>query len=215
MKGYKMLVAGLMLASFAVPSFAAAPTPTSPTHKAAEQSIVFAGGCFWGIQSVFEHTKGVTSAVSGYAGGWADKPSYELVSSGATGHAESVKVTFDPAQVSLDQLMKIFFSVAHDPTQLNRQGPDHGTQYRSMVAYSNDAQKAEVTAFVNQLTKDRAWGGRPIVTQIVPLKQFFPAEAYHQHYAELHPNEPYIAINDRPKVEALKKQFPQLYREIK
>jgi len=215
MRGYKAFVAGLILASGTSTAFAAAPTKPEPTKKVAEQSIVFAGGCFWGIQSVFEHTKGVTSAVSGYAGGFIDKPSYELVSSGRTGHAESVKVTFDPSQVSLDQLMKIFFSVAHDPTQLNYQGPDHGTQYRSMVAYSNDAQKAEVTAFVNQLTKDRAWGGRPIVTQIVPLKQFFPAEAYHQHYAELHPNEPYIAINDRPKVEALKKQFPQLYRDIK
>ncbi|HEY4304255.1 MAG TPA: peptide-methionine (S)-S-oxide reductase MsrA [Gemmatimonadaceae bacterium] len=216
MKGYKALVAGVMLATSASPSFAAAVTKPAPA-KAAEQSIVFAGGCFWGIQSVFEHTKGVTSAVSGYSGG-SDKfsrPSYEQVSSGTTGHAESVKVTFDPSQVSLDQLMKVFFSVAHDPTQLNYQGPDHGTQYRSMVEYTNDVQKSEVTAFVSQLGKDRAWGGRPIVTQIVPLKTFFPAEAYHQHYAELHPNEPYIAYNDRPKVEALKKQFPQLYRDIK
>lgn len=214
MKGYKTLVAGLMLATFASPSFAAAPTKPAPT-KAAEQTIVFAGGCFWGIQSVFEHTKGVVSAVSGYAGGSVDKPSYEFVSSGRTGHAESVKVTFDPSQVSLDQLMKIFFTVAHDPTELNRQGPDVGTQYRSMVAYTSDAQKSQVTAFVGQLTKERAYGGRQIVTQIVPLKSFFPAEAYHQHYAEIHPNEPYILYNDRPKVEALKKQFPQLYREIK
>jgi peptide-methionine (S)-S-oxide reductase len=214
MKGYKALAAGLMLATFASPSFAAAVAKPAPT-KAAEQTIVFAGGCFWGIQSVFEHTKGVTSAVSGYSGGSFDKPSYEQVSSGRTGHAESVKVTFDPSQVSLDQLMRVFFTVAHDPTQLNRQGPDNGTQYRSMVEYTSDAQKAQVTTFVSQLTKDRAWGGRPIVTQIVPLKTFFPAEAYHQHYAEIHPNEPYIAINDRPKVEALKKEFPQLYREIK
>lgn len=214
MKGYKGLVAGLMLATAASSSFAAAPTKPA-SAKAAEQSIVFAGGCFWGIQSVFEHTKGVTSAVSGYSGGFVDKPSYEQVSSGRTGHAESVKVTFDPSQVSLNQLMQIFFTVAHDPTQLNRQGPDAGTQYRSMVEYSTDAQKAEVTAFIAQMTKDRAWGGRPIVTEVKPIKNFFAAEAYHQHYAEIHPNEPYIAINDRPKVEALKKQFPQLYREVK
>jgi peptide-methionine (S)-S-oxide reductase len=214
MKSYKALVTGLLLATAASPSYAAAAAKPAPA-KAAEQTIVFAGGCFWGIQSVFEHTKGVTSAVSGYSGGFVDKPNYEFVSSGRTGHAESVKVMFDPAQVSLDQLLKIFFTVAHDPTQMNRQGPDVGTQYRSMVEYTNDAQKAEVTTFVNQLTKDHAWGGRPIVTQIVPLKNFFPAEAYHQHYAEIHPNEPYIAYNDRPKVENLKKQFPQLYRDIK
>jgi peptide-methionine (S)-S-oxide reductase len=214
MKSYKALIAGLLLATSASPSYAAAVAKPAPP-RTAEQTIVFAGGCFWGIQSVFEHTKGVTSAVSGYSGGSVDKPSYEFVSSGRTGHAESVKVMFDPAQVSLDQLLKIFFTVAHDPTQMNRQGPDVGTQYRSMVEYTNDAQRAEVTAFVNQLTKDHAWGGRPIVTQIVPLKNFFPAEAYHQHYAELHPNEPYIAYNDRPKVENLKKQFPQLYRDIK
>lgn len=228
MKGYKILIAGLVFATAASasatmitsrpstppPSPIPAPSSTSPTVSA-DQTIVFAGGCFWGIQSVFEHTKGVTKAVSGYSGGFVDKPSYELVSSGRTGHAESVQVTFDPAQVSLDQLMTIFFTVAHDPTELNRQGPDVGTQYRSMIEYTSDAQKAQVTAFVNRLTKARAYGGRRIVTQIAALKTFYPAEAYHQHYAELHPNEPYIAINDRPKVEALKKQFPQFYRDIK
>jgi peptide-methionine (S)-S-oxide reductase len=223
MKRLSAVAAGLMLATFAGWSLTAAKTPpvqmrtpTPPAPGAAgEQTIVFAGGCFWGIQSVFEHTKGVKTAVSGYAGGWADKPSYEQVSSGQTGHAESVQVTFDPAQVSLDQLMTIFFSVAHDPTQLNRQGPDVGTQYRSMVMYMNDAQKAEVNGFISELAKERAYGGRKIVTQVVPFKAFFPAEAYHQHYAELHPNDLYIRINDRPKVEALKKQFPQLYRDIK
>jgi peptide-methionine (S)-S-oxide reductase len=185
----------------------------APAH-AAQQTIVFAGGCFWGIQSVFEHTKGVVSAVSGYAGGWADKPSYEQVSSGRTGHAESVKVTFDPAQVSLDQLLKIFFTVAHDPTQLNRQGPDVGTQYRSMVIYTNDDQKRAVAAFVDQLNKSHAYG-KPIVTEVVAYKAFHEAEAYHQHYAELHPNEPYIMYNDLPKVANLKKMFPELYREIR
>jgi peptide-methionine (S)-S-oxide reductase len=195
------LFAGLMLT--------AAPKPKT------EQTIVFAGGCFWGIQSVFEHTKGVTSAVSGYAGGWVDSPKYEQVGSGSTGHAESVKVTFDPAQVSLDQLLKIFFSVAHDPTELNRQGPDVGTQYRSMILYTSDDQKAAVTGFINALGKSHAYGGRPIVTEIKPYKSFFAAEEYHQHYAERHPNDLYIMYNDAPKVAALKKQFPELYREVK
>lgn len=214
MKASRALIAGAMLATFAAPSFAATIVTPGP-GKAAEQTIVFAGGCFWGIQSVFEHTKGVTNAVSGYAGGFTDKPSYEQVSSGRTGHAESVKVTFDPAQVSLDQLMQIFFTVAHDPTQLNRQGPDVGTQYRSMVVYMNDAQKAEVESFLSKLAKDRVYGSKRIVTQVVPYKAFYPAEAYHQHYAELHPDDIYIVYNDRPKVEALKKRFPQLYRDIK
>ena len=214
MKAYRALLTTAMLATFAAPSFAATVAKPGP-GKAAEQTIVFAGGCFWGIQSVFEHTKGVTSAVSGYAGGFTDKPSYAQVSSGRTGHAESVKVTFDPAQISLDQLMQIFFTVAHDPTQMNRQGPDVGTQYRSMVVYMNDVQKTDVNAFITKLGTDRAYGGKRIVTEVKPYKVFFPAEAYHQHYAELHPNDPYIAYNDRPKVAALKKQFPQLYRDIK
>lgn len=205
----RVIAVAAMLLGLAAPARAAALLPP------AQQTIIFAGGCFWGVQSVFEHTKGVISAVSGFAGGWADKPSYEVVSSGATGHAESVKVTFDPAQVSLDQLLRIFFTVAHDPTQLNRQGPDVGTQYRSLVAFMNDDQRAAVKAFIDQLAKIRAYGGRPIVTQVVPYKSFFEAEAYHQHYAERHPNDPYIRINDAPKVEALRKQFPELYRDIK
>lgn len=212
MKGYTALAVGLMLAATAGPSNAAAPTKPA---KAKDQTIVFAGGCFWGIQSVFEHTKGVREAVSGYAGGWAAKPSYEEVSSGSTGHAESVKVTFDPAQVSLDQLMKIFFTVAHNPTELNYQGPDHGTQYRSMVIYMNDDQKAAVKAYIDQLAKARVYGSKPIVTEVVAYKAFYPAEDYHQHYAERNPTAPYIVYNDRPKVDALKKQFPELYREIK
>ena len=194
------------------------PQPTldeTANPAASSETIVLAGGCFWGVQGVFQHVQGVTSAVSGYAGGEKNTAQYETVSSGTTGHAESVQVTFDPRKITLGRILQIYFSVAHDPTELNYQGPDVGTQYRSMVEYTNDAQKAEVTTFVNQLTKDHAWGGRPIVTQIVPLKNFFPAEAYHQHYAEIHPNEPYIAYNDRPKVENLKKQFPQLYRDIK
>lgn len=213
MKRFTTLLAGLVLA-FAGTLHAA--TPAKPlAHAKGEQTIVFAGGCFWGVQSVFEHTKGVTNAVSGYSGGWVDKPSYEDVSSGRTGHAESVKVTFDPAQVSLDQLFRIFFSVVHDPTQLNYQGPDHGTQYRSMIVYMNDEQKAQAKTFIDGLTKAKAWGGKPIVTEVVAYKSFFPAEEYHQHFAERNPNHPYIAYWDRPKVAALKKQFPELYRDVK
>lgn len=186
----------------------------APIH-AADQTIVLAGGCFWGVQSVFEHTKGVTSAVSGYAGGWVDNPKYEHVSSGATGHAESVRVTFDPAQVSLDQVLRIFFTVAHDPTQLNRQGPDVGTQYRSMLFFTTEEQRMAARAFVDSATKARGFGGRPIVTQIVPLKAFHAAEEYHQHYAERHPREPYIMMYDAPKVAALRQQFPALYRDVR
>jgi len=201
------LLAG-MLATFAAGSASAG------TAAKSDETIIFAGGCFWGIQSVFEHTKGVTSAVSGYSGGWADKPSYEQVSSGRTGHAESVRVTFDPSQVSLDQLLRIFFTVAHDPTELNHQGPDVGTQYRSMVVYMNDNQKREVKAFIDQLTKSHTYS-QPIVTEVVAYKNFYPAEAYHQHYAELNPTQPYIAMYDLPKVANLKKEFPQSYRDIK
>lgn len=206
MKRNMMLLAA-MLTSVALSSVNAA-TPKN------EQTIIFSGGCFWGIQAVFEHTKGVVSAVSGYAGGWADHPSYEQVSSGSTGHAESVRVTFDPAQVSLDQLLQIFFTVAHDPTQLNRQGPDVGTQYRSMVIYTNDDQQRAVKAFINHLSESHAYA-KPIVTQVVAYKSFYPAEEYHQHYAELHPDQPYIAMFDLPKVANLKKDFPALYKDVK
>ena len=176
------------------------------------ETAVFAGGCFWGIQAVFEHTKGVTSAVSGYSGGRIDKPDYDMVSSGTTGHAESVEVTFDPARISYGQLLKIFFSVAHDPTQLNRQGPDVGTQYRSALFYMSDDQKKTAEAYIDQLNKAHVFS-KPIVTQVVAYKAFFPAEAYHQDYAEKHPSEPYIVINDAPKVANLHKQFPDLYKE--
>lgn len=203
--GAAALVAGLVVAS---PS---AGNAREATAAAGSETIVFAGGCFWGIESVFDHTKGVVSAVSGYAGGWTASPTYEQVSTGRTGYAESVQVTFDPSQVSLDQLLRIFFTVAHDPTELNRQGPDVGTQYRSMVLYSNDAQGRAVKAFVDQLAKSHVYA-QPIVTELKPLKEFHPAEAYHQRYAEKHPNEPYIMYNDAPKVAALKQRFPALYR---
>ena len=193
---------------------AAVGTPVLDLQSAAPktETAVFAGGCFWGIQAVFQHTKGVTSAVSGYSGGWTNKPSYEMVGTGTTGHAESVQVTFDPARISYATLLKIFFSVAHDPTQLNRQGPDVGTQYRSSLFYMSDEQKKTAQAYIDELNKAHVFS-KPIVTEVVKYKAFFPAEAYHQDYAELHPDEPYIAINDAPKVVNLRKQFPELYKD--
>jgi len=183
-----------------------APLATSP----AEETLVVAGGCFWGVQAVFQHVKGVTAATSGYAGGTAKTARYDIVSSGSTGHAESVRVAFDRSQVTLGQLLKIFFAVAHDPTELNRQGPDEGTQYRSVIFFANDAQKNIAAAYVAQLN-DAGIFKRRIVTQVVPLDGFFAAESYHQDYFAKNPFEPYIVINDRPKVENLKKFFPAVY----
>jgi peptide-methionine (S)-S-oxide reductase len=191
------------------------PDPTNdvalaPAH--AKQTAVFAGGCFWGIQAVFQHVKGVTNATSGYSGGSRATAEYEVVSTGTTGHAESVKVTWDPSQVTYGQLLKIFFSVAHDPTQLNRQGPDVGTQYRSVVFYSDNQQKQIAEAYISQLERAKVFA-RPIVTQVVPLTGFYEAESYHQNYAAMHPNDPYIAYNDAPKVEHLREQFAALYKK--
>ncbi len=175
-----------------------------------EQTAVFAGGCFWGLEAVFEHIKGVSGVTSGYSGGAAKTAEYELVSEGDTGHAEAVKITFDPAKISYEQLLKVFFSVAHDPTQLNRQEPDTGTQYRSAIFYSGSEQKLIAENYVAELTKSKTFA-RPIVTQISALDAFYPAEEYHQDYLVRHPNQPYIVVNDQPKVENLKKQFPDLY----
>jgi len=175
------------------------------------QTAVFAGGCFWGVEAVFRHVKGVSSAVSGYAGGTAKSPSYEEVSSGRTGHAESVRVIFDPKQVSYSDLLKVFFAVAHDPTELNRQGPDSGTQYRSAVFYTSDDQKREAQSYIGKLDAAKTFG-RPIVTQVAPLAAFYPAEDYHQNYLALHPYQPYIVINDMPKLDHLRSEFPGLYR---
>ena len=173
---------------------------------------VFAGGCFWGVQAVFQHTMGVTSAVSGYAGGTPATPSYEQVSSGATGHAESVEITFDPKQISYGLLLQIYFSVAHDPTQLNRQGPDGGTQYRSEIFATSDTQQRAAEAYIAELDKARVFP-RHIVTKVERLKAFYPAEPYHQDYATLHPDSPYIAHYDLPKIANLKKLYPEFYRE--
>jgi peptide-methionine (S)-S-oxide reductase len=178
----------------------------------ATETAVFAGGCFWGIQSVFQHMKGVVTATSGYAGGWADKPSYEDVSTGRTGHAESVRVVFDPSQVSYAALLEVFMSVGHDPTQLNRQGPDVGTQYRSALFYTSPEQKKTAEAYIKRLNDSHALKSR-VVTQVVPFKDFFVAEGYHQEYAEKNPRDPYIMINDAPKVLNLKRQFPGMYTD--
>jgi len=187
------------------------PAVDMPLAKApGEQTAVLAGGCYWGVEGVFEHVKGVTRVVSGYSGGAADTASYRQVSSGRTGHAESVNISYDPAQISYGKLLKVFFSVAHDPTELNRQGPDTGTQYRSAIFYANAEQKRVADAYIAQLQAVRAFP-RPIVTQVVPLKGFYDAEAYHQNYLDHHPNQPYIVINDLPKISNLKRQMPSLY----
>ncbi len=194
---------------------AAVPVPSpqldaSLTKANREQTAVVSGGCFWGIQAVFAHVKGVVKATSGYAGGSVKNPSYEDVSTGDTGHAESVEIVYDPSQITYGQLLRVFFSVAHDPTQLNRQGPDDGTQYRSMISYTSDEQKKIAEAYIAQLDAAKVYPHK-IVTQVVPLKNFYAAEAYHQDYAAQHPNSPYIFFNDAPKIEHLKKEFPELY----
>src|ERR1700676_3920411 len=177
-----------------------------------QQTAVLAGGCFCGVQAVFEHLKGVRSVTAGYSGGRVNSPGYEMVSSGLTGHAESVSITFDPSQISYGQILMIFFSVAHDPTQLNRQGPDDGTQYRSAIFYSNEEQKRIAVAYVEQLDAAKVYPQR-IVTQIAALQAFYRAEEYHQDYLKSHTREPYIVYNDLPKLDHLKKEFPELYRE--
>ncbi len=179
---------------------------------AAKQEAVFAGGCFWGIQAVFEHVNGVVSATSGYAGGTLKNPSYEMVSTGTTGHAESVRVVYDPTRVSYGRLLKVFFSVAHDPTQLNRQGPDTGTQYRSELFTETPQQSDIARAYIEQLSGAHVYK-QPIVTQVAPLATFYPAEDYHQDYAKLHPHDGYIVFNDAPKVANLKALFPDLYHD--
>jgi len=185
----------------------------SSAEAAAEPATaVFAGGCFWGVDAVFKHVKGVTKVVSGYTGGAAVDPSYELVSTGTTGHAESVEVTYDPSRVSYGDLLKVFFLVAHDPTELDRQGPDEGTQYRSSIFYTDESQKKMAQQYVAELAREKIFS-EPIVTQVVPLKVFYPAEDYHQNYLALHPDSPYIIINDQPKLAALQKRFPALYQE--
>jgi peptide-methionine (S)-S-oxide reductase len=189
-----------------------APDLDPPDKSGALQTAVFAGGCFWGVQAVFQHTEGVANAVSGYAGGTVKEPSYEQVTTGATGHAESVAIRYDPQKISYGKLLQIFFSVAHDPTQLNRQGPDTGTQYRSAIFTTTDEQKRTAAAYIEQLGKADVYKGK-IVTELKPLDNFFPAEDYHQDYATLNPSAFYIVINDLPKIENMKAMFPDYWRE--
>ena len=188
------------------------PTVDAPLAKAAgQQTAVFAAGCFWGIEAVFKHVNGVISSTSGYSGGSADSATYEKVSRGSTGHAEAVRVVYDPSKISYGRLLKILFSVAHDPTQLNRQGPDTGTQYRSAIFFANEGQQKIAQAYVNQLQAAKVYP-KPVVTQVTPLKAFYQAEDYHLDYLARNPFQPYIMINDLPKLAALKKEFPELYR---
>ena len=192
----------------AVPDFANAP-PKAATPG--EATAVFAGGWFWGVDAVFKHVKGVKNVVSGYSGGNAQTAKYMLVGTGTTGHAEAVKVTYDPAQIGYTDLMKVFFAVAHDPTEKDRQGPDVGTQYRSAIFYADPQQKELAQRYIAQLDAAKSFG-KPIATEVAALDKFYPAEDYHQNYLALHPNQPYIVYNDLPKLEALKKQFPAWYR---
>lgn len=191
-----------------VPPFAG--EPHSPAAHGNE-TAVFAGGCFWGVDAVFKHVKGVSTVVSGYSGGSASTANYETVSTGTTGHAESVKITYNPSKISYSELLRIFFSVALDPTELNRQGPDTGTQYRSVIFYANEDQKQIATAYIARLDRGGVFR-RPIVTEVVPLRAFYPAEEYHQNFLERHPDNPYIVFNDLPKLRALHKEFPDLYK---
>jgi peptide-methionine (S)-S-oxide reductase len=207
------LLAGSIACNAKAGAATAVPEPVQDAKLAAtsgQQSAVVAGGCFWGVQAVFQHVKGVVSATSGYSGGSAKNAGYETVSTGETGHAESVQIVYDPSQITYGELLRIFFSVAHDPTQLNRQGPDEGTQYRSAIFYSTDEQKRISEAYIAQLDQAKIFPHR-IVTQVVPLQAFYAAEAYHQNYAALHPDQPYIVFNDAPKVAHLRQQFPDLY----
>jgi peptide-methionine (S)-S-oxide reductase len=210
-----LLVAGIAATSACIASSKPVALPDaktdSPLAAGKEQIAVFAGGCFWGVEAVFEHTKGVKRVESGYAGGTPQTARYELVSSGRTAHAEAVRIIYDPAQVSYGQLLKVFFSVAHDPTQLNRQGPDTGAHYRSEIFAASAMQQKIATAYIAQLDAAKRFP-KNIVTRVGPLKAFYPAEDYHQDYARLNPNQPYIVINDAPKVVALRKLLPELYR---
>jgi len=185
--------------------------PVAP--KKGKDVAVLSGGCFWGVQAVFQHTKGVLSATSGYAGGTADTAQYATVSGGGTGHAESVKIVYDPSEITYGQLLMVFFSVAHNPTELNKQGPDWGTQYRSSIFYADAEQKKIAEAYIAQLNESKVYPGK-IVTQVVPLNGFYLAESYHQDYLKHHTDSPYIVINDLPKLQNLKKEFPELYREF-
>ena len=202
---------GLLLLIGAILAMPAARAESSAQDNQKNQIAVFSGGCFWGVDAVFKHVKGVEKVTSGYSGGSGATAHYEIVSTGLTGHAESVEVVYDPAQVSDDDLLKVFFTVAHNPTEVDRQGPDEGKQYRSAIFYANDEQKKAAEAYIAKLNKSGTFS-EPIVTQVVPLEHFYPAEGYHQNYCALHPTNPYIVINDLPKVKRLEQEYPDLYK---
>ena len=211
---FASLVAAVALASIAVTaarSTSAADQTAQPDTKSSQQ-VVLAGGCFWGMEAVFESLKGVSNVVAGYAGGSKDTAHYEMVSGGDTGHAESVQITYDPSQITFGQILSVYFHVAHDPTELNRQGPDVGTQYRSSIFYATDAQKRAAEAYIKQLEDAKTFDA-PIVTQVVPLRGFYAAEEYHQHFVQRNPAYPYVVFNDLPKLKHLREQFPQLVKK--
>jgi len=215
------LAAALLLPLFAVVALARAddsprvlpePAMAAPAPAATVETAVLSGGCFWGMQGLYQHVKGVTKVLAGYSGGEQSTANYEEVSSGSTGHAESVQITFDPSVISYGEILRIYFSVAHDPTELNRQGPDDGTQYRSNVWYADPEQQKIALAYIAQLDEAKAFDA-PIVTRVDPLKGFYPAEAYHQDFLVNHPDYPYIVFNDLPKIDNLKRLLPEDYRE--
>ncbi len=205
------LVISLAVFSASAAEFPAPAVDIPAAEGKGKATAVLAGGCFWGVEAVFERLKGVSQVVSGFAGGDKSTAHYEIVSSGRTGHAESVKITYDPSKISYGQLLEVYFAVAHNPTEINRQGPDHGTQYRSAIFYSTDEQKRVAEAYIDQLNKARIFSG-PIVTQVTPLSGFYDAEEYHQHFLDRNPDNPYIVFNDLPKLKRLQQQFPELLK---
>lgn len=212
----KLIAAALLASALAGGSaFAVIPRYAGPVAPAtsSQATAVFAGGCFWGVDAVFKHVKGVLDVVSGYSGGSAATAKYLIVGTGATGHAESVKVTYDPSQIAYADLLQVFFGIAHDPTELDRQGPDDGTQYRSVVFFANDEQKMIAERYIAELDQAKVFP-KPIVTEVSPLKGFYPAEAYHQNFLERHPDNPYIVYNDLPKLAKLKQELPARYRPL-
>ncbi len=208
-----LIVAVALLLTATVTSAAVIPDPVVDSQRTTvrgQRTVVLGGGCFWGLQAVFEHVKGVSKVTAGYSGGSAETANYEAVSDGLTGHAEAVRITYDPSKITYGQLLKVFFSVAHDPTEMDRQGPDIGTQYRSVIFYSNEQQRRIAQTYINQLNQAKVFE-RPIATQVVGLHRFYKAESYHQDFAVKYPNDPYIVSNDLPKVGNLRKQMPNLY----
>src|SRR5580658_5003848 len=214
----RTVATGILLTAFSIaasnPPIPALSTDVSLLNQSGKETAVFAGGCFWGVQSVFQRVKGVLHTTAGYSGGSAKTATYKQVVTETTGHAESVEVIYDPSRITYGQLLRIYFSVAHDPTQLNRQGPDEGTSYRSAIFYTNEEQKRLATTYIAQLDQEKVFP-RPIVTEVTPLQAFYRAEDYHQDYAYYNPNNPYIEVCDRPKIDALKAQFPELFADYK